>query len=42
MFLTPSTRVSVLLIPAWLALLGACYWLRSRRAAESPQEGQRA
>lgn len=30
MLLTPSTRVSVLMIPAWLAVLAACYWLKRR------------
>jgi aromatic amino acid transport protein AroP len=37
MFLTPELRVSVYLIPAWLAVLGAGYWLRQRRGAGLPQ-----
>jgi aromatic amino acid transport protein AroP len=37
MFATPELRVSVYLIPAWLALLGAGYWMRQRRAAGLPR-----
>ena len=33
MLLTPGLRISVLLIPVWLAVLGCGYWLRERRAA---------
>jgi aromatic amino acid transport protein AroP len=33
MFMTPDLRLSVYLIPAWLALLGIGYWLRQRNAA---------
>jgi aromatic amino acid transport protein AroP len=32
MFMTPDLRLSVYLIPAWLALLGIGYWLRQRNA----------
>ena len=32
MFMTPGLRLSVYLIPAWLALLGAGYWARQRNA----------
>ena len=30
MFLTPATRIAVWMIPAWLAVLGACYRLQHR------------
>jgi aromatic amino acid transport protein AroP len=33
MFLTPDLRLSVYLIPVWLAVLGIGYWLRQRNAA---------
>jgi aromatic amino acid transport protein AroP len=33
MYLTPSLRLSVYLIPAWLAVLALGYWVRQRRAA---------
>ncbi len=31
MLLTPGLRISVFLIPVWLAVLGLGYWLRERR-----------
>jgi aromatic amino acid transport protein AroP len=34
MYLTPDLRVSVYLIPAWLAALGVGYWVRQRNAAQ--------
>jgi aromatic amino acid transport protein AroP len=37
MYLTPDLRVSVYLIPAWLAVLGVGYWLRQRSAAAVPE-----
>ncbi|MBZ2209674.1 amino acid permease [Massilia soli] len=37
MFITPGLRLSVYLIPAWLALLGSGYWLRQRNARALPQ-----
>jgi aromatic amino acid transport protein AroP len=39
MFATEGMRLSVYLIPVWLAVLGVGYWLRQRRetvAAQSP------
>jgi aromatic amino acid transport protein AroP len=33
MLMTPDLRLSVYLIPVWLAVLGVGYWLRQRRAA---------
>jgi len=33
MAITPGLRISVILIPIWLALLGMGFWLRERRAA---------
>jgi aromatic amino acid transport protein AroP len=33
MLMTPDLRVSVYLIPVWLAVLGVGYWLRQRRSA---------
>jgi len=33
MAITPGLRISVILIPIWLALLGLGFWLRERRAA---------
>lgn len=30
MYLTPETRIAVWMMPAWLAVLGACYWLKQR------------
>jgi aromatic amino acid transport protein AroP len=33
MLLTPGLRISVYLIPVWVAVLGCGYWLRQRRAA---------
>ena len=33
MLLTPGLRISVYLIPAWVAVLALGYWLRQRRAA---------
>jgi aromatic amino acid transport protein AroP len=33
MLMTPELRVSVYLIPAWMAVLGVGYWLRQRNAA---------
>ena len=33
MAITPGLRISVILIPIWLALLGIGFWLRERRAA---------
>jgi aromatic amino acid transport protein AroP len=32
MYMTPGIRISVLLIPVWLAVLGATYWLKNKRA----------
>jgi aromatic amino acid transport protein AroP len=34
MYLTPDLRISVYLIPAWLAVLGVGYWIRQHRAAQ--------
>jgi aromatic amino acid transport protein AroP len=31
MYLTPGLRISVYLIPAWLAILGAGYWTKQRK-----------
>jgi aromatic amino acid transport protein AroP len=31
MFLTPDMRMSVWLIPVWLVVLGAGYWMKERR-----------
>ena len=31
MILTPETRIAVWMMPAWLAVLGACYWLKEKR-----------
>jgi hypothetical protein len=31
MFATEGMRLSVYLIPVWLAVLGVGYWLRTRR-----------
>jgi aromatic amino acid transport protein AroP len=31
MYLTPETRIAVWMMPAWLAVLGACYWLKEGR-----------
>ncbi|MGZ8288045.1 MAG: amino acid permease [Telluria sp.] len=33
MYLTPELRISVYMIPAWLALLGLGYWAKQRNAA---------
>jgi aromatic amino acid transport protein AroP len=33
MLMTPDLRLSVYLIPVWLAVLGVGYWLRQRRTA---------
>jgi aromatic amino acid transport protein AroP len=33
MAITPGLRISVILIPIWLALLGLGFWLRERSAA---------
>lgn len=33
MYLTPDLRISVYLIPAWLAVLGLGYWSKQRRGA---------
>lgn len=33
MAITPGLRISVILIPIWLALLGVGFWLRERRVA---------
>lgn len=30
MYLTPETRIAVWMMPAWLAVLGACYWMKQR------------
>ena len=30
MFLTPGLRISVYMIPAWLAVLGIGYWAKQR------------
>jgi aromatic amino acid transport protein AroP len=30
MYLTPETRIAVWMMPAWVAVLGACYWLKQR------------
>jgi len=30
MYLTPETRIAVWMMPAWLAVLGACYWVKQR------------
>jgi aromatic amino acid transport protein AroP len=35
MYLTPGLRLSVWLIPAWLALLAFGYWLRRRHVDEA-------
>ena len=32
MVLTPETRIAVWMMPAWLAVLGGCYWLKRRAA----------
>jgi aromatic amino acid transport protein AroP len=32
MYLTPDTRIAVYMIPGWLAVLAACYWLKGRAA----------
>ncbi|MCY1408006.1 Aromatic amino acid transport protein AroP [compost metagenome] len=32
MYLTPGIRISVLLIPVWLLVLGAAYWLKKRNS----------
>jgi len=32
MYLTPETRIAVWMIPAWLACLGLCYWIKQRTA----------
>jgi aromatic amino acid transport protein AroP len=40
MLLTPELRVSVYLIPAWMALLGIGYWLRQRRGVALPDVAQ--
>jgi aromatic amino acid transport protein AroP len=37
MLMTPDLRMSVYLIPVWLAVLGVGYWLRQRAAAALPQ-----
>jgi aromatic amino acid transport protein AroP len=36
MYLSPGLRVSVYMIPAWLAVLGIGYVVRQRRAANQP------
>ncbi|WP_166360746.1 amino acid permease [Pseudomonas akapageensis] len=38
MYLTPGIRISVLLIPVWLLVLGAAYWVkkRNRKAGKAP------
>ncbi|MDT1818102.1 aromatic amino acid transporter AroP, partial [Acinetobacter baumannii] len=33
MALTPGLRISVMLIPVWLAVLGCGFWWRERRLA---------
>ncbi|MNJ73951.1 Aromatic amino acid transport protein AroP [compost metagenome] len=30
MYLTPGIRISVLLIPVWLAVLGVAFWLKKK------------
>lgn len=35
MFMTPEMRLSVFLIPVWLVLLGAGYWLMQRRRGQA-------
>lgn len=37
MWITPELRVSVILIPAWLAVLGVGYWLRQRSVDSVPE-----
>ncbi|GAB3413702.1 amino acid permease [Massilia agilis] len=37
MWITPELRVSVILIPAWLAVLGVGYWLRQRSVDTAPE-----
>jgi aromatic amino acid transport protein AroP len=39
MCMTPDLRLSVYLIPAWLALLGIGYWLRQRNATQLRKAG---
>ena len=41
MAITPGLRISVILIPIWLALLGLGFWLRERRASVTPAAGPR-
>lgn len=36
MFMTPGLRLSVYMIPAWLAVLGLGYWVRQRNALTGP------
>ena len=36
MFMTPGLRLSVYMIPAWLAVLGLGYWVRQRNALNGP------
>ncbi|MCC6070913.1 amino acid permease [Massilia sp. GCM10020059] len=36
MFMTPGLRLSVYMIPAWLAVLGIGYWARQRNALSGP------
>jgi aromatic amino acid transport protein AroP len=31
MYLTPETRIAVWMIPAWVGVLAACYWLKQRK-----------
>ena len=40
MFMTPGLRLSVYMIPAWLALLGIGYWARQRNARATALSGQ--
>ncbi|WP_332877362.1 amino acid permease [Massilia sp. S19_KUP03_FR1] len=34
MYLTPETRIAVWMMPAWVAVLGACYWVKRRAARQ--------
>jgi aromatic amino acid transport protein AroP len=40
MLMTPDLRLSVYLIPVWLAVLGVGYWLRQRHATAPSPEAQ--
>jgi aromatic amino acid transport protein AroP len=37
MLMMPGIQVSVYAIPVWVAFMGLCYWIKSKRKAQTVQ-----